>query len=59
MSGGKVDEMKGRAKKVAGEATGNESLKDRGRIDRASGKAKKAVGAGAEKTKKAHRRVTP
>jgi uncharacterized protein YjbJ (UPF0337 family) len=55
---GKLDEAKGRAKKAAGEVTGNKSLKDRGRMDKAAGKAKKAVGGAAGKAKKAHRKTT-
>ncbi|MFL5871597.1 MAG: CsbD family protein [Solirubrobacterales bacterium] len=55
---GKLDEAKGRAKKAAGEVTGNKALKDRGRMDKAAGKAKKAVGGAAGKAKKAHRKTS-
>ena len=56
--GEKLDEAKGRAKKAFGEATGDKSLKDRGRIDKASAKVKRGVGGASRKAKKAHRRVT-
>jgi uncharacterized protein YjbJ (UPF0337 family) len=49
----KVDKAKGRAKKAAGEATDNESLKREGQVDKATGKAKEKVGDAADKVKKA------
>ena len=52
----KIDEAKGRAKKAAGEVTGNQSLKDRGRVDKASASAKRGVGKTAKKAKKGIRR---
>ena len=51
MSGGKVDEAKGRVKEAAGDLTDNKSLKNEGRVDRASGSAKEKVGDAAEKVK--------
>ena len=51
MSGGKVDEAKGRVKEAAGDLTDNKSLKNEGRVDRASGSAKDKVGDAAEKVK--------
>lgn len=56
--GATSDKAKGRAKKAAGEVTGDQGLKDRGRIDKASGKAKEAVGKAADKAKKGHRKAT-
>lgn len=50
--GGKLDKAKGRTKKAAGELTGNQSLKDRGRADEAKGKVKGGVDKAAEKVKK-------
>ena len=42
-----MDEAKGRAKRAAGELTGDEEMKREGTIDKASGKAKDAIdGAG-------------
>lgn len=43
MSDKHPEEAKGRAKKAAGELTGDEELKREGTIDKASGKAKKGV----------------
>lgn len=40
---GKVDELKGRVKKAAGELTGNERLKAEGTVDKAAGKIKQGV----------------
>jgi uncharacterized protein YjbJ (UPF0337 family) len=48
----KTDKAKGRAKKAAGELTGNQSLKDRGHTDEARGKAKGGIDKAAEKVKK-------
>lgn len=42
MSGG-VDKARGRAKKAAGEVTGDRSLKQEGRVDKASGSVKRGV----------------
>jgi len=50
---GKTDEMKGRAKRTAGEMTGDERLKREGTVDKASGKAKAAVDKAADKAKDA------
>ena len=49
----KVDKVKGRTKKAAGEVTGNRRLKREGQVDKASGKAKEKVGEVADKAKKA------
>jgi uncharacterized protein YjbJ (UPF0337 family) len=43
MSGKKTDEAKGRAKKAAGEITGDEKLKREGTIDKASAKVKEGT----------------
>jgi uncharacterized protein YjbJ (UPF0337 family) len=51
MSDGTTDDLKGRAKKAAGELTDDESLKNEGRVDRASGSVKDAVGGVADKAK--------
>jgi uncharacterized protein YjbJ (UPF0337 family) len=51
MSGGKVDEAKGRVKEAAGDLTDDKSLKNEGRVDRASGSAKEKVGDAADKVK--------
>ena len=48
---GKLDKAKGRTKKAAGELTGNQSLKDRGRADETSGKVKSGVDKAASKVK--------
>jgi uncharacterized protein YjbJ (UPF0337 family) len=44
-----TDEIKGRAKKAAGEVTGNERLQGEGDVDKAKGKVKDAVDAVADK----------
>jgi uncharacterized protein YjbJ (UPF0337 family) len=49
---GKTDKAKGRVKKAAGDLTGDQSLKDRGRTDEAKGKAKGGIDKAAEKVKK-------
>jgi uncharacterized protein YjbJ (UPF0337 family) len=51
MNDGTTDDLKGRAKKAAGELTDDESLKNEGRVDRASGSVKDAVGDAADKAK--------
>jgi uncharacterized protein YjbJ (UPF0337 family) len=51
MSDGTTDDLKGRAKKAAGELTDDESLKNEGRVDRASGSVKDKVGDAADKAK--------
>jgi uncharacterized protein YjbJ (UPF0337 family) len=38
-----ADEIKGRAKKAAGEVTGNDRLKGEGEVDKVKGKVKDAV----------------
>jgi len=53
---GKTDKGKGRAKRAAGEATGSQSLKNRGSVDKAAGGLKEGVGKAAEKSKKGIRR---
>jgi uncharacterized protein YjbJ (UPF0337 family) len=49
--GEKLDKAKGKAKTVAGAATGNERLEAEGHLDQAKGKAKKAL-KGAKKSVK-------
>lgn len=51
MSDGTLDDAKGRAKKAAGELTGDQRLKDEGTVDKATGKVKDAVGGVADKAK--------
>jgi uncharacterized protein YjbJ (UPF0337 family) len=51
MSGGKMDEAKGRAKEAAGSLTGDKSLKNEGKVDKASGSVKDKVGDAADKAK--------
>jgi uncharacterized protein YjbJ (UPF0337 family) len=53
---GKVDKAKGRAKRAAGEVTGNQNLKNRGSVDKGAGRIKDAASKAAEKTKKGMRR---
>jgi uncharacterized protein YjbJ (UPF0337 family) len=53
MGGGAVDKGKGNVKKAAGELTGDQSLKNKGRVDRASGKVKDKVDDAADKAKDA------
>ena len=53
---GNVDKAKGSAKKAAGELTGNQSLKDRGRVDKAQGSVKRGVGKAAGKAKRGMRK---
>jgi uncharacterized protein YjbJ (UPF0337 family) len=48
---GAFDDAKGRAKKAAGEVTGDKSLKNEGRVDKASGSVKDKVGGAADKAK--------
>lgn len=54
---GKLDKAKGRTKKAAGELTGNQSLKDRGRTDEAKGKVKGGIDKAASKAKKGMRKA--
>ena len=46
-----TDEMKGRAKRAAGEITGDDDLKREGSVDKAAGKAKDVVDKVADKAK--------
>jgi uncharacterized protein YjbJ (UPF0337 family) len=46
-----MDEMKGRAKRAAGEITGNDKMKREGSVDKASGKTKDLVDKAADKAK--------
>jgi uncharacterized protein YjbJ (UPF0337 family) len=46
---GAVDDAKGKAKEVVGDATGNRSLKNEGKVDRGKGKVKDAVDKVADK----------
>jgi uncharacterized protein YjbJ (UPF0337 family) len=50
---GKMDEIKGRAEKAAGELTDDDDLKDKGKADKAAGKVKDGVDAVADKVKEA------
>lgn len=52
MTDGHQDEAKGRAKKAAGEVTGDEKLKREGQVDKASGKAKQAIDKAKDAVKK-------
>jgi uncharacterized protein YjbJ (UPF0337 family) len=47
----KLDEAKGRAKRAAGELTGDDEMKREGSVDKAAGKAKRAVDKGAGEIK--------
>jgi uncharacterized protein YjbJ (UPF0337 family) len=49
---GNLDKAKGRAKKAAGDLSGSQSLKDRGRTDETKGKVKSGVDKAASKAKK-------
>jgi uncharacterized protein YjbJ (UPF0337 family) len=40
---GKIDEMKGRAKKAVGDLTDDDKLRDEGKADQAGGKAKQKI----------------
>ncbi|MFL5841872.1 MAG: CsbD family protein [Thermoleophilaceae bacterium] len=51
MGGGATDKTKGNVKKAAGDLTGNQSLKNKGRVDKAAGKTKDKVGDAAGKAK--------
>jgi uncharacterized protein YjbJ (UPF0337 family) len=51
MSDGTTDDLKGRAKKAAGEMTDDDSLKREGDVDKASGAVKDKVGDAADKAK--------
>lgn len=55
--GGKMDKAKGRAKKAAGDLTGDPNLKERGRVDNAKGKAKSGMDSAAKKVKRGIKRV--
>jgi len=55
---GKLDKAKGRTKKAAGDLTGDQSLKDRGRTDEAKGKAKSGIDKAAEKVKEGMRKAS-
>jgi uncharacterized protein YjbJ (UPF0337 family) len=48
-----LDEAKGRAKRAAGELTGNRELKREGNVDKAAGKAKETIDKAADKAKDA------
>ncbi len=49
---GKTDKAKGRVKKAAGDLSGDQSLKDRGRADEAKGKVKGGIDKATSKVKK-------
>ncbi len=53
---GEADEAKGRAKKAAGELTGDKDLKREGDIDKAGGKVKQATDKVADKARDAVRK---
>lgn len=53
---GKLDKVKGRTKKAAGDLAGDQSLKDRGRTDEAKGKVKSGIDKAASKAKKGMRK---
>jgi uncharacterized protein YjbJ (UPF0337 family) len=53
MSGGKFDEMKGRAKQAVGDLTDDDDLKDEGKVDKASGAIKEKVDKASDKVKDA------
>jgi uncharacterized protein YjbJ (UPF0337 family) len=46
-----IDEVKGRAKRAAGELTDDEELKREGTVDKTAGEAKEAVDKAADKAK--------
>ena len=47
-----IDEAKGRAKRAAGELTGDESMKREGTVDKVAGKAKDAIDGAADRVKR-------
>ncbi len=51
MSDGKVDKMKGRAKKAVGDLTDDDDLKDEGKVDKATGSVKDKLNRAADKAK--------
>jgi uncharacterized protein YjbJ (UPF0337 family) len=53
MSGGKFDEMKGRAKQAVGDLTDDDDLKDEGKVDKASGAIKDKVDTASDMVKDA------
>jgi uncharacterized protein YjbJ (UPF0337 family) len=55
--GGTLDKAKGRTKKAAGDLTGDQSLKDRGRADETKGKVKSGIDKAASKAKKGIRKT--
>ena len=55
MSGGKTDELKGRAKEAAGALSGDAKLKREGRQDQAVGKVKQVAEKAIDKIKDAGR----
>ena len=54
---GKTDVVKGRIKEAAGELTGNDKLRAKGKTDQAVGKTKQAVQNAADTVKKAVKKV--
>lgn len=50
---GRVEEAKGKVKEVAGEAVGNERLKNEGKLDKAAGKTQSGYGDAKENVKDA------
>jgi uncharacterized protein YjbJ (UPF0337 family) len=53
---GKFDEIKGRAKEAAGDATGDEELATEGKVDRMSGTVKDKLGDAVDTVKDALKR---
>ena len=51
MSGGTVDNAKGKVKEAAGDLTDDQDLKNEGKIDKAAGKVKDVVEDAADKVK--------
>jgi uncharacterized protein YjbJ (UPF0337 family) len=51
--GANADDMKGRAKRAAGEVTGDDDLKREGTVDKATGKVKDAADKVSEKARNA------
>ncbi len=55
---GKVDEIVGKAKSAAGDATGDQQLKDEGDADQVSGKAQQGLAAVKDKVDDVVKKVT-
>lgn len=57
MSGGKMDQAKGRTKEAAGVLTGDKRLEREGKVDRAAGDIKEKAGELADDVKKTTKKV--